>query len=149
MAPQRTMVTSTKSSVTRWATLCWPSLCPLPCACCSSGEPPGSRTDMSTCARHCRTPSSEASKLYISISDNFQIRLLRSRQMLIFSVTLFYTGLHQVLWSGVYTTSIGFTQAFGEDKKKIAALCGIFFGAGEVLGGHKCNCQTIFYQTSF
>ena len=54
--------------------------------------------------------------------------------MLIFSVTLFYTGLHQVLWSGVYTTSIGFTQAFGEDKKKIAALCGIFFGAGEVLG---------------
>ena len=54
--------------------------------------------------------------------------------MLIFSLTLFYTGLHQVLWSGVYTTSIGYTQAFGEDKKKIAALCGIFFGAGEVLG---------------
>ena len=59
---------------------------------------------------------------------------MRSRQMLIFSLTLFYTGLHQVLWSGVYTTSIGYTQAFGEDKKKIAALCGIFFGAGEVLG---------------
>ena len=59
--------------------------------------------------------------------------------MLIFSVTLFYTGLHQVLWSGVYTTSIGFTEAFGEDKKKIAALCGIFFGAGEVLGCYNCN----------
>ena len=55
--------------------------------------------------------------------------------MLIFSLTLFYTGLHQVLWGGVYTTSIGYTQALGEDRKKIAALCGIIFGAGEVLGG--------------
>ena len=55
--------------------------------------------------------------------------------MLIFSFTLFYTGLHQVVWGGVYTTSIGFTEALGEDRKKIAALCGIMFGAGEVLGG--------------
>ena len=63
------------------------------------------------------------------------LRLLRSREMLIFSFTLFYTGLHQVMWGGVYTTSIGFTEALGEDRKKIAALSGIMFGAGEVLGG--------------
>ena len=55
--------------------------------------------------------------------------------MLMFSLTLLYTGLHQVVWGGLYTTSIGFTEALGEDRKKIAALCGIMFGAGEVLGG--------------
>ena len=33
--------------------------------------------------------------------------------MLMFSLTLLYTGLHQVVWGGLYTTSIGFTEALG------------------------------------
>ena len=40
------------------------------------------------------------------------VKLFLTRDMLMFSFTLFYTGLHQALWGGVYTTSIGLTKGF-------------------------------------
>ena len=40
------------------------------------------------------------------------VKLFLTRDMLMFSFTLFYTGLHQTLWGGVYSTSIGFTKGF-------------------------------------
>ena len=40
------------------------------------------------------------------------VKLFFTREMLMFSFTLFYTGLHQTLWGGVYSTSIGFTKGF-------------------------------------
>ena len=54
--------------------------------------------------------------------------------MVLLSLTMFYTGLHQVMWNGVHTTCVGFTIAFGEDRKALAVLGGVFFGIGEVLG---------------
>ena len=46
------------------------------------------------------------------MKENFRstIKLLFSKKMLMFSITFFYTGLHQVLWGGVYATSIGLTE---------------------------------------
>ena len=40
----------------------------------------------------------------------------------------------QVLWNGVHTTCVGFTMDFGESRKSLAVLGGMFSGLGEVLG---------------
>ena len=60
---------------------------------------------------------------------------MRSKQMGLLSMTMFYTGLHQVIWNGVHTTCVGLTVDFGENRKSIAALGGVLFGIGEVIGG--------------
>ena len=51
------------------------------------------------------------------------------------SVTFFYTGIQLNIWSAVYGTCIGFTHAFGEERKALTTISGIFVGVGEVLGG--------------
>ena len=38
-------------------------------------------------------------------------RLFVTKEMLLFTITMFYTGLNQTIWGGVYTTCIGFTSA--------------------------------------
>lgn len=38
-------------------------------------------------------------------------------------------------FSGVYSPSIGFTNAIGESAKQLVGLSGIFIGVGEVSGG--------------
>ena len=38
-------------------------------------------------------------------------------------------------WSGVYTTSVGNTKAFGNEAKRLIGLVGIFTGVGEIVGG--------------
>jgi MFS family permease len=38
-------------------------------------------------------------------------------------------------FSGVYSSSIGFTLEIGQDAKRLVGLSGIFIGIGEVLGG--------------
>jgi len=62
-------------------------------------------------------------------------KLFLTRDMLMFSITLFYTGLNQTLWGGVYSTCIGYTEGFGEDRKAMATLSGIIVASGEVIGG--------------
>ena len=37
------------------------------------------------------------------------LTLLRTPDMMAFSFTLFYTGLHLTLWDGLFSTCIGFT----------------------------------------
>ena len=64
--------------------------------------------------------------------------------MVLLSLTMFYTGLHQVMWNGVHTTCVGFTIAFGEDRKALAVLGGVFFGIGEVLGKWKFKIRISF-----
>ena len=39
-------------------------------------------------------------------------KLFTTKQMLLFSITMFYTGLNQTLWGGVYSTCIGFTEGY-------------------------------------
>jgi MFS-type transporter involved in bile tolerance (Atg22 family) len=44
-------------------------------------------------------------------------------------------GLELSFFSGVYSPSIGFTQAIGESAKQLVGLSGICIGIGEVSGG--------------
>jgi len=62
-------------------------------------------------------------------------KLFTTNEMLLFSITMFFTGLNQTLWAGVYSTCIGFTGGFGVDRKALGNVSGIIVAAGEVLGG--------------
>ncbi|PNF26549.1 UNC93-like protein MFSD11 [Cryptotermes secundus] len=61
--------------------------------------------------------------------------LLITKEMILLSVTFFYTGIELSFFSGVYSPSIGFTKQMGSNVKQLVGLSGIFIGVGEVLGG--------------
>ena len=61
-------------------------------------------------------------------------RLLATPQMLLLIVTFVYSGLMLTFCSGVYGTSIGFTQSFGTNAKSLVGLHGIVSGAGHIIG---------------
>lgn len=63
------------------------------------------------------------------------IRLFITPNMLLLSLTFIYTGLELTFYSGVYSNSVGFTKAMGEQRKSLVGLSGIFIGIGEVVGG--------------
>lgn len=44
-------------------------------------------------------------------------------------------GFELSFYSGVYSSSIGFTLKFGESAKQLVGLSGIFIGIGEIFGG--------------
>lgn len=71
-----------------------------------------------------------------SMRDSFRntMRLLTSQHMGLLSLTMFYTGLHQMIWNSLHTTCVGFTVDFGEHRKALAVAGGMFFGLGEVVG---------------
>ncbi|KAG7209676.1 hypothetical protein KM043_011322 [Ampulex compressa] len=68
-----------------------------------------------------------------AFTDAFSLFL--TPQMLLLSLTFIYTGLVLTFYSGVYSSSIGFTKAIGESRKRLVGLSGIFIGIGEVVGG--------------
>lgn len=61
--------------------------------------------------------------------------LFITKRMILLSFTFFYTGIELSFFSGVYSSSIGFTQQFGESAKELVGISGIFIGLGEVIGG--------------
>ncbi|XP_078041172.1 UNC93-like protein MFSD11 isoform X2 [Augochlora pura] len=61
--------------------------------------------------------------------------LFLTPKMLMLCLTFVYTGLVLTFYSGVYSSSIGFTKAIGESRKSLVGLSGIFIGIGEVIGG--------------
>lgn len=61
--------------------------------------------------------------------------LFMTNQMILLSLTFIYTGLSLTFFSGVYSSSIGFTRAMGKNSKSLIGLSGIFLGIGEVIGG--------------
>lgn len=63
------------------------------------------------------------------------VRLFTTKEMLLLSVTFLYTGLELSFFSGVYSPSIGFTLAIGDNAKQMVGLSGICIGIGEVSGG--------------
>ena len=63
------------------------------------------------------------------------VRLFKTKEMLLLSVTFFYTGLELTFFSGVYSTCVGATKALGSDSDRLVGLTGIFIGVGEILGG--------------
>ncbi|KAJ7989404.1 hypothetical protein DPEC_G00304200 [Dallia pectoralis] len=73
------------------------------------------------------------------------LQLSVTKEMLLLSISIAYTGLELTFFSGVYGTCIGAMTRFGEDAKSLIGLSGIFIGIGEILGGgvfgllNKCN----------
>ncbi|NWX85005.1 MFS11 protein, partial [Nothoprocta ornata] len=63
------------------------------------------------------------------------IKLSFTKEILLLSVTTAYTGLELTFFTGVYGTSIGAVNRFGNEGKSLIGLSGIFIGVGEVLGG--------------
>lgn len=63
------------------------------------------------------------------------LRLMKTRDMLLLSVTFAYTGFELTFFSGVYPTAVGHNEHFGAGAKSLLGLCGIFIGVGEILGG--------------
>ncbi|XP_077293779.1 UNC93-like protein MFSD11 [Arctopsyche grandis] len=63
------------------------------------------------------------------------VKLFCTKEMLILSLTFFYTGVELSFFSGVYSSSIGFTNSIGANAKQLVGLSGVFIGIGEVLGG--------------
>ena len=63
------------------------------------------------------------------------LNLFRTKNMMLLSVTFFYTGLQLTFYSGVYTTAVAATKHFGYDSDRLVGLVGITIGIGEVVGG--------------
>uniref|UniRef100_A0A4W5KC61 UNC93-like protein MFSD11 n=1 Tax=Hucho hucho TaxID=62062 RepID=A0A4W5KC61_9TELE len=63
------------------------------------------------------------------------LQLSVTKEMLLLSISIAYTGLELTFYSGVYGTCIGAMTQFGDDAKSLIGLSGIFIGLGEILGG--------------
>ncbi|GCC36159.1 hypothetical protein chiPu_0014651 [Chiloscyllium punctatum] len=63
------------------------------------------------------------------------LRLFCTKNMLLLSMPIAYSGLVLTFYSGVYGTCIGATRQFGTMAKGLIGLSGIFIGIGEILGG--------------
>lgn len=53
-------------------------------------------------------------------------------------------GIELGFFSGVYSSSVGFTKQFGDQAKQLVGLSGIFIGVGEVLGRHTTTPHLLF-----
>ncbi|KAM9392725.1 UNC93-like protein MFSD11 [Pholidichthys leucotaenia] len=58
-----------------------------------------------------------------------------TKEMLLLSFSIGYTGLELTFYSGVYGTCIGAMTSFGQDAKSLIGVSGICIGIGEILGG--------------
>ncbi|XP_041813742.1 UNC93-like protein MFSD11 [Chelmon rostratus] len=95
----------------------------------------------------CSTAGSPHSGLSSQALDAFvkACKMFVTKEMLLLSVSIGYTGLELTFYSGVYGTCIGAMTRFGQDAKSLIGISGIFIGIGEILGGgvfgmlNKCN----------
>lgn len=93
------------------------------------------------------SPSSPRSGLCWQAVNAFvkACKMFVTKEMLLLSVSIAYTGLELTFYSGVYGTCIGAMTRFGQDAKSLIGISGIFIGIGEILGGgvfgmlNKCN----------
>ncbi|XP_055510184.1 UNC93-like protein MFSD11 isoform X2 [Leucoraja erinacea] len=63
------------------------------------------------------------------------INIFLTKEILLLSVCIAYTGLELTFFSGVYGTCLGATNYFGDEAKSLIGLSGIFVGVGEIIGG--------------
>ena len=63
------------------------------------------------------------------------LRLIITPNLIMLTLTFIYSGLVLAFYSGVYTSSFGFTAKMGESRKKLVSLVGICLGIGEVTAG--------------
>uniref|UniRef100_A0A3Q3D2M0 Major facilitator superfamily domain containing 11 n=1 Tax=Hippocampus comes TaxID=109280 RepID=A0A3Q3D2M0_HIPCM len=62
-------------------------------------------------------------------------KMLVTKEMLLLSLSIAYTGVELTFYSGVYGTCIGAMTGLGADAKSLMGLSGICVGLGEILGG--------------
>ncbi|KAK2832945.1 hypothetical protein Q5P01_016834 [Channa striata] len=62
-------------------------------------------------------------------------KMFVTKEMLLLSISIGYTGLELTFYSGVYGTCIGAMTRFGQDGKSLIGISGICIGIGEILGG--------------
>uniref|UniRef100_A0A3B5LVG0 Uncharacterized protein n=1 Tax=Xiphophorus couchianus TaxID=32473 RepID=A0A3B5LVG0_9TELE len=62
-------------------------------------------------------------------------RISVTKEMLLLSASIGYTGLELTFYSGVYGTCIGAMTRFGSDAKSLIGISGICIGLGEIIGG--------------
>ncbi|KAM4691553.1 UNC93-like protein MFSD11 isoform 2-T2 [Rhinophrynus dorsalis] len=79
------------------------------------------------------TPQSNLTKAVDAFTQSLKLSI--SKEMLLLSVSVAYTGLELTFYSGVYGTCIGAINSFGNEAKSLIGLSGIFVGLGEILGG--------------
>uniref|UniRef100_A0A8C9XMZ2 Major facilitator superfamily domain containing 11 n=1 Tax=Sander lucioperca TaxID=283035 RepID=A0A8C9XMZ2_SANLU len=95
------------------------------------------------------TAPSEQSQSQSESSESFSaaraFKMFGTKEMLLLSLSIAYTGLELTFYSGVYGTCIGAMTRFGQDAKSLIGISGICIGVGEILGGgvfgmlNKCN----------
>uniref|UniRef100_A0A3Q3N856 Major facilitator superfamily domain containing 11 n=1 Tax=Mastacembelus armatus TaxID=205130 RepID=A0A3Q3N856_9TELE len=78
-------------------------------------------------------PQTVLTSIYLSAVK--ACKMFVTKEMLLLSVSIGYTGLELTFYSGVYGTCIGAMTRFGKDAKSLIGLSGIFIGLGEILGG--------------
>ena len=61
--------------------------------------------------------------------------LFKTRQMILLSISCFFTGLSQTFYQNVYSTSIAFTKYLGNDSTKLIGLYCISNGVGAIFAG--------------
>lgn len=64
-----------------------------------------------------------------------EVKLLIHREMLLLSITYFYSGFVLSFYLGVYSNAVGFTNSFKEIDTTLISISGMLIGAGEVVGG--------------
>ncbi|XP_042249253.1 UNC93-like protein MFSD11 isoform X2 [Thunnus maccoyii] len=106
-----------------------------------------SETSESEFAESSSVVSSPQSSLGAQALDAFvkACKLFVTKEMLLLSLSIAYSGLELTFYSGVYGTCIGAMTQFGKDAKSLIGISGICIGLGEILGGgvfgmlNKCN----------
>ncbi|XP_066498701.1 UNC93-like protein MFSD11 [Hoplias malabaricus] len=78
-------------------------------------------------------PQRRSTQALDAFKKAFQLAV--TKEMLLLSVSIAYTGLELTFYSGVYGTCIGAMSRFGNNAKSLIGLSGIFIGVGEILGG--------------
>nr|XP_061805812.1 UNC93-like protein MFSD11 [Nerophis lumbriciformis] len=63
------------------------------------------------------------------------LQLLKTRNILLLSPCMAYSGLELSFYSGIYGTCLGATTQFGEAAKGLIGISGIVVGLGEIIGG--------------
>ncbi|KAM4530468.1 UNC93-like protein MFSD11 [Odontesthes bonariensis] len=103
----------------------------------SSSRPDGTEPLLQTESLDGSTASSSGSGLCSQALDAFvkACKMFVTKEMLLLSISIGYTGLELTFYSGVYGTCIGAMTRFGTDAKSLIGISGIFIGIGEILGG--------------
>uniref|UniRef100_UPI003AAFE951 UNC93-like protein MFSD11 isoform X3 n=1 Tax=Centroberyx gerrardi TaxID=166262 RepID=UPI003AAFE951 len=110
-------------------------------------DPEATRSESSEALPQTESSESASNNLCSQALDAFfkACKLLVTKEMLLLSISIAYTGLELTFYSGVYGTCIGAMTRFGQDAKSLIGVSGIFIGIGEILGGgvfgmlNKCN----------